>query len=325
MKKNKIVYICPYFGKFPDHFKLWLKSCEFNDDCKWVIYTDDKRQFDYPKNVIVNYCTLSDLQKKFSKKLCFNVALKTIKKLGDYKPLYGYLFNDDIGDAQAWGHVDVNDSIYGKITNFLTDDVLSEYDKIMTCGHMSVYKNTIENNKRFMIPLKSGVDYKTIFMDDTFYNFEELAPISITTIYKENGIKIKDMSENYADITIKYYNLRMGRINRNFDGYYVSKTSSMVFAWDNGKLYGFFRNKNKVTKKEFMYIHIKRRKLNININLDEDKYIITQDGFMPYENITANYIKKHDKNKLIYKTYLDIRIKSLKSKLRGKIICNTII
>ena len=315
MKDYKIVYICPYFGKFPEHFKLWLKSCEKNEDCKWVIYTDDKREFDYPENVFVNYCTLEDLQKDFSKKLSFDVALKTIKKLGDYKPLYGYLFSDDIGEALAWGHVDVNDSIYGKITNFLTDDILNKYDKIMTCGHMSVYKNTDEVNKRFMIPLKSGIDYKTIFTDDTFYNFEELAPISITTIYKENEIEIKDMSEYYADISIKYYNLRMGRIKENFDGYYVSKTSNMVFVWDNGNLYGFFKDKNNVKKKEYMYIHLKRRKLNVNICQDEDKYIITQDGFMPYESITVNYIKEHDKHKLIYKTYLDIKIKSLKSKL----------
>lgn len=318
MKKSKIVYICPYFGKFPEHFKLWLNSCGKNDDCKWVIYTDDRREFEYPENVYVNYCTLSDLQKDFSKKLGFNVALRNIKKLGDYKPLFGYLFSNDIGNAPAWGHVDVNDSIYGKITDFLTDDIINNYDKIMTCGHMSVYKNTPENNKRFMIPLKSGIDYKTIFTDDAFYNFEEVAPISITTIYKENGIIIKDMSEQYADITIRYYNMRMVRINEKFDGYYISNLSNMVFAWENGTLYGYFRNKNSVDKKQYMYIHLKRRKLNVNMNLDDNKYIITQDGFMPYENITAKYIKSHDKHKLFYKTYLNIKINSLKSKLGVK-------
>lgn len=318
MKDYKIVYICPYFGKFPEHFKLWLKSCEKNENCKWVIYTDDKREFDYPENVFVNYCTLDDLQKDFSKKLGFDVALKTIKKLGDYKPLYGYLFSKDIGDALAWGHVDVNDSIYGRITNFLTDDILNKYDKIMTCGHMSVYKNTDEVNKRFMIPLKSGIDYRTIFADDTFYNFEELAPISITTIYKENGIKIKDMSEDYADISIRYYKLRMGKVKKNFDGYYVSKTPKIVFTWDRGNLYGFSKKKKDIKKKEYMYIHLKRRKLNIYINLDDDKYIITQDGFMPYETITTNYIRKHDKCKLFYKNNLHIKINSLKTKLGVK-------
>ena len=67
MINKKIVFICPYFGNFPEHFNLWLRSCGKNDDCRWVIYTDDERKFDFPSNVIVNYCTLNDLQKNFLK------------------------------------------------------------------------------------------------------------------------------------------------------------------------------------------------------------------------------------------------------------------
>ena len=315
MINKKIVFICPYFGKFPEHFNLWVRSCGKNDDCRWVIYTDDERKFDFPSNVIVNYCTLNDLQKKFSKKLGFEVALKTIKKLGDYKPLFGYLFAEDVVGFKAWGHVDVSDSIYGRISNFITDELIDTYDKIMTCGHMSIYKNNEKNNSKFMIPLKSGIDYKKIFTDDTFYYFEELAPISITTIYKENDIQIKDMSENYADISIKYYNFRMERIKNNFNGYYVSKEENMVFSWEDGILQAHMIKNNEILNREYLYIHIKRRKLNVNITQKEEKYIITQDGFFPYENITLDYIKTHDKHKLIYKTYLDLIIKAIKQRL----------
>ena len=28
----KIAFILPYFGEFPNYFKLYLKSCEFNKD-----------------------------------------------------------------------------------------------------------------------------------------------------------------------------------------------------------------------------------------------------------------------------------------------------
>lgn len=303
MSKYKIAFICPYFGKFPNHFNYWLKSCEKNKDCLWIIYTDDKRNFNFPNNVEVHYTTLVEMRNAFSRKLGFDVALPNTRKLGDYKPLFGYLFEEKIKGIKSWGHIDLADSIYGRITKFVTDDMREKYEKIMCCGHMSIYKNTSKNNKRFMTPLKSGIDYKTIFSDATFYNFEEIADISITRIYIENKIKIKELSDKYADISIKRYNFTMSRVKDDFSGYYLLKEKPMVFSWEDGILYKHQALGGKIQKKEYMYIHIKRRALNIDERIigAPDRYIITQDGFRRYEKITKRYIKCNDKKRLLYK------------------------
>ncbi len=46
-----ICYIVPYFGKLPKNFPLWLVGCEANPTIDWIIYTDDKTSYSYPKNV----------------------------------------------------------------------------------------------------------------------------------------------------------------------------------------------------------------------------------------------------------------------------------
>lgn len=315
---NNIIFICPYFGKFPKHFELWLKSCKMNLDCKWIIYTDDKRKFDFPKNVEVNYCTLADLQKKFSKKLGFEVSLKTIRKLGDYKPLFGFLFEDEIEGFKSWGHLDVNDSIYGQITKIITSQILDNYNKIMFCGHMSIYKNTKENNRMFMKKFKSGIDYKKIFTDDAFYNFEEIGPISITKLYRENNIDIKNLTGKYADISFKKYNMVIGGVKENIDEYYLLNNNHVVFSWENGSIYGYFINKNKIDKKEFIYIHLKRRNLNFKCNPKSDKFIINQNGFYDYVNIDKKYILDNDKKKIFYKPFIYSKINEFKTKKRRK-------
>ncbi len=38
---NKIVVIGVYFGNFPEYMNLWLKSCEFNKEIDFIIFTDN--------------------------------------------------------------------------------------------------------------------------------------------------------------------------------------------------------------------------------------------------------------------------------------------
>ena len=89
------------------------------------------------------------MQARFFQKLGFEVALKTIRKLGDYKPLYGYLFDEDVGDAKAWGHVDVNISM-SENRYLITQDDFMPYEKITKDyikqhdKHVLIYKRFVE-------------------------------------------------------------------------------------------------------------------------------------------------------------------------------------
>ena len=53
-----------YFGKMPNYFPLFLKSCKANLEFDFLVFTDDKSKFDYPENVQVVYMTFSEMKEK---------------------------------------------------------------------------------------------------------------------------------------------------------------------------------------------------------------------------------------------------------------------
>lgn len=109
---KSIVLILPYFGKFNEYFSLFLNSCKYNKTINWLIYTDDKRQFSYPPNVKVIYCTFSDFKKRIERNFQFNISLDAPYKLCDFKPAYGEALQQDIEEFNFWGHCDC-DLIFG--------------------------------------------------------------------------------------------------------------------------------------------------------------------------------------------------------------------
>lgn len=36
----KVCFIIPYFGKLPDYFRVFLKSCSYNKRFQWLLVTD---------------------------------------------------------------------------------------------------------------------------------------------------------------------------------------------------------------------------------------------------------------------------------------------
>ena len=93
---NKCCFIIPYFGKLPKTFPIFLKSCAKNPEFNWLIFTNDDTAFDYPLNVSVVHMTLDELSSLADKKLGFKVALDKAYKLCDFKPAYGFIFEDYI-------------------------------------------------------------------------------------------------------------------------------------------------------------------------------------------------------------------------------------
>ena len=51
--QTKVAFIVPYFGRFPSNFQLWLNSCAWNTDFYWLVFTDDRTCYNYPKNVSI--------------------------------------------------------------------------------------------------------------------------------------------------------------------------------------------------------------------------------------------------------------------------------
>lgn len=173
---NKAVLIVPYYGKWPDYFNIYLESLAHNQHILDLLLVTDLAIPDHikqrPPNLIVHHQSLEDLKKKADKKLGLNTGLSNPYKLCDFKPLYGYLFDDLIDRYEYWGFGDI-DLIYGNLEKFL-EGKLSKYDilhfrKKWISGSFTLLKNRKQIRELFF----HSTDIKSIFENPAYLGFDE--------------------------------------------------------------------------------------------------------------------------------------------------------
>lgn len=307
--KYKVCLIIPYFGKLPNYFQLWLNSCKCNNNIDFLLYIDDKTEYEFPVNVKVKYTTFNEIKERIKLNFDFDIKLEETYKLCDYKVTYGEVFSEDIKEYDFWGHCDI-DTIWGDINKFITDEILEKYDKILPRGHFSLYKNNPEVNARYKNKLNGKEIYKEAFKTNNIYVLDEWD--GLYKIYKDYNYNIYE-EEIAADISVKYQNL-----------YINSDKKSAIFSWniENGKskIYSY-TYKNKIIKKEYMYIHLQKRKMNIisPIKQYEKEFLIIPNEFTEgnIKDIDKKLINRYTKLTKIRGEYIKMRIKNyLKKRIK---------
>lgn len=306
---KKIIFICPYFSKYPNYFNLTLNSIKYNDTIDWLIITDIKEKYDYPKNVKVINMTFNELREKVQSVFDFKICLDIPYKMCDYKCAYGYIFQDYIREYDFWGHCDF-DAIYGNLRKYLSEEILNKYEKIFHLGHLSLYRNTVEMNTMFMNKIgDKTLDYKKIYTDKNIYAFDELG---IVNILYNNKVKMY-IDFPFADIytwdralkTIKSkIDLSTGKMY-----FELNKNQKKIFYFDHGKLYGVYLNENNlynIEQSEYMYIHLQKRFMDNYVN-NIDKFLIIPNKFIDYKEFDRTFIIKNTKDNILYKRYLKTR------------------
>lgn len=259
---KKCGFIIPYFGKLPNYFPLFLKTCMYNKDYDWQIFTNDRTNYNYPSNVIRHDMSFSQLQKLFQSKFDFKISLDVPYKLCDYKPSYGLVFAEYLKDYRFWGHCDL-DTIIGNLDNFLTDEMLSSYDKIFCLGHMSLYRNISEITNLFKKAYKGRLLYKQIFTVPTIEYFDEefRDEYNINHIFIDNGKKIltKDYSLNFSIFKNNFY-----RVTLNFGCkklYTIEEFKDAIYMWSKGKILRSYIENGNIKNEEYPYMHLQARKM----------------------------------------------------------------
>lgn len=288
---KRIAFIVPFFGKLPDKgFDLWLYSCGFNDTIDWILYTDDRTKYHYPKNVIVNYCTLEDIKKRAQKCFDFNISLERPRKLCDFRPAYGEIFADELKNYDFWGYCDI-DLVWGDIRHFINDNILDKYDRIGYQGHCQLYRNSPEINRRYRTIIEGINNYRMVLSDPGEY------------IFDENG-----MDGIYNALKIPYYRETIfAHLNKYDYGFFLAyfpekddyKNKHQVFILDNGKLLRKYEAENTIHTEEFMYLHFFCRPIKFrfdNIN-NGDRFLIYADSVKKLKSeVTVKLIHKHSNN-----------------------------
>lgn len=297
---NKFCIIGVYFGKLPNYFNLWLKSCEYNPTIDFYIITDQKRAI-VPQNVKWITCTLNELKTRISKELGFLVSLDRPYKCCDYRPMFGLVFKDYLKGYDYWGHCDF-DMIFGDLQCFFDKYNIYKYDKFLTLGHLSMYRNAEYVNNAFK--LKGGKYYfKEVCGREKNCLFDELS--GIYKIFIENGLSVFN-KYLIADIATGYSRYRI------IEEYPLdippANFTQQIFYWENGKVFRDYYHKGIKNTDEYMYIHFqKRTDYIVKFNyLDINAFYITCDGFVEKMSTTSvediNKYNKYNKGKEIFES-----------------------
>jgi hypothetical protein len=169
----KIAVVICYIGKMPWYFQYFVHSCRYNPSIDFFIISDDRIIQSLPANVKPVVMTLDDISKLASQKLGFEINISSGYKLCDFKPTYGFLFNELLKDYDFWGHGDI-DVIFGNIRSFISDDILREHDLIVVrhdflTGYFQLFRNSEKMNTLFM----KSQDYRKVLQDNKHYCFDE--------------------------------------------------------------------------------------------------------------------------------------------------------
>ncbi len=252
-----IAFVIPWIGKLPDYFQLWLESCKWNTTIDFFVFTNDRTNYNYPKNVKIHYMDWEDMKVLFQKPYDFPIMLNKPYKFCDFKPAFGEIFSEYLNGYDFWGHCDI-DLIWGDIRKFITEDILNKYDRIYTCGHCSLYRNTPEVNSWYRtLPSKGYQCWKEVFQKDKSFCFDEWAGHcggGLSQIIKANNIEMFDDAD-FADI-----NMSKGYfcINRK-----PSEKKNNYFKYKNGKLFVICGDDGY----EVLYCHFQKRKLTIELDV----------------------------------------------------------
>lgn len=255
MKKIGLINI--YMGAFPWFFKLFLKSCEANPTVDFFLFTDNVIDYKVGDNIKVIPFTLLDFNALATQKLGLDIKVEKGYKLCDFRPAFGILFAEYLKGYDFWGITDI-DVVYGRIREFLTDEILEKYDTICVrhafiTACCMLYKNSEYINNLY----KKSKDYEMIFTTAKNYAFDETNFENSPFFTEIHDIfKMKCEIESIQHVIVK--EVDKGNLMAHFDFMLVEGTPGRL-KWDKGVF-------SYTGKFEFMLYHLMYYKCNIFAN-----------------------------------------------------------
>jgi hypothetical protein len=255
---KKVMLISCYFGTLPNYFNLFLRSCQKNPEVDFLFVTDCASQInlDIPSNFHIVSTSFDNVAALIKTTLDFKCVCHRPYKLCDYRPVYGLLFSEYLKGYDYWGHCDI-DLLFGDLKKYIEEPMDEGFKKIFKYGHVTLYKNSPDNNKAFTLPF-SGINYKYVFSHKYSFGFDERRGMNL--LYRENNLSyhtadyaldvnppvfIISPVKHPASMKITFYN------RKNYD--------RQLVVWDNGCLFRYFIDNNELKSEEYAYIHLQKR------------------------------------------------------------------
>ena len=288
---KKIAFIIPLYGKVPNYIKLFLKSAEYNKNHVFIFFTDLNLNYRLPDNIRKYDCSFVGFKQLIHSRTGVKPTFNSYYKIVDFKPAYGLIFQHYISEFDYWGMLDV-DLILGKIDNFVTSELLENFDvisarKYWLSGSFAIFRNNEKVNTLFM---KSD-DWGKVFSSNKLCRFCETGTLRNTdkTLLNElrRGKSIYELDAQITSFThilkdeakldgifVHFNDLIKESINKNM---VIGYKNGMVFIQDPGRS-DFCLNQ------EFLHYHYVTEKSKIIFNYPKwknvpNEFYITEYGF----------------------------------------------
>lgn len=311
---NRICLLIPYYGKWPPYFDLFLASCKYQQLLDVYLITDiDSEKVNKPSNVEFVYLPLTELVQRMNSKLGLQRDVVAPRKICDFKPAYGLLFNELTVNYDFWAYGDI-DLVFGDLSRYLKPEILNSHD-ILTFreewihGPFTIFRNTDYTKTLF----RESTDWFKVFSTDEIYCFDECGkkhgllrkgvdPLDIQVPFTTNDVH--DMTQvvrkQEQDGKIRVYRRYYAKESLPFDE---------IIWFDHGKILGagyaeyiFYHFVWDKTQRQFTYP---------NWNKIPDKYFISTTGF--YKNGDALWRVKHYFRKYVKGPTLKLRQRAIDS------------
>lgn len=140
-----VCLIACYFGPLPPWIDYYLLSCSYCPTIDFLIVTDQQVPAAAPPNVRFWQITRGEFDTLATETIGVPIRLSHVRKLCDFKPTYGHLFQHLIEGYEFWGYTDL-DIVYGDLRGFLSKAHLERYDLFTArreylVGHFSLLRN----------------------------------------------------------------------------------------------------------------------------------------------------------------------------------------
>jgi hypothetical protein len=275
--KHRIALVVCYFGKLPNYSRLVMRSAGANPSIDWFIYGDNAPDYELPGNVRFLPLSMPELQGIMEEACGTPVRIDRPIDLTRLKPTYGLCFRERLAGYDFWGHVDL-DMIYGDLRKFLPEELLDEYPRVHVRGHLSLYRNTAEVNRYFMLQAPGAPDYREVLANRDRTQFDEWP--GIWKIFRYHRIK-QYHAEVIADIKAPNWN----RITR-FEAEELPNYPHQVFYWHGGKTFqAYYHREGGLFDHEVAYVHFQKRAFPepASDTLASPGFLIGPGGFTPYD------------------------------------------
>jgi len=233
MNSFSIVFLICWYGEYPWYFPYFIHSCRYNPDIDFLIFTDNNAKLELPENVKIIPYSLEQFKAEASKALGFDVAIESGYKLCDFKPAYGFIFQDYIQNYDFWGYCDV-DVIFGNIRAFMTNELLNEYDIISArhdylTGCFALYRNNPTMRELF----KQSKDYRKVFTDPRNFFFDET---NFAFKAFEKGLHYSQIQTEVESMTHVVRRLQEKNKLKAYFEFQIVEGFAGNMLWDKGKL-----------------------------------------------------------------------------------------